>query len=780
MIVTEDIRLRQKKGRVVMKRKSNKRAAGIWLCLLLLACFLCMPQGKQNVQAAESQNEEQKAQIEMGMNYLGTMKTYAPTEIGFVRNIHFWYTNLSEEKVQMTLKSSNENVIKLLGNTTYTMLPGIEYGSEMQEVKFMGVGTTELIFTAGDIVYKEKCCVLPNSVEMETIEQTAYDKITVKWKKQTGVSGYLVERADILSNGKPSEQYKEVAAVVGENKCSVQLAVKWDKPYAYRVWGFISDGEKKQINEYASAEPMQFTAHKLGTEIVSVKKTGGSSLQIKWKQAKNAAGYKVYRSDQENGKYKCIYTTKSKTKVSYTQKVGTGKPYFYRVSVLYPKQGESELSNARSQMIPKKTKASSKELSGMEPCFGYGSYTGYGDQWEEPYDTYYYTKENKLYAVCVQQDKKIFVYQIDAKKKVKKIKTISLKYDEWGGFYAAEDGNFYIAVGYDNPKHDKKKTVIKVLQYSSQWKLKKTAAIKGGASNGNGHVTYFGVERPFAFGACNMAWSDQTLYLHTTRIMFFDGHQSSISFKINTKTMKAEDANESYASHSFSQLVRFKDGSLYLADHGDGDPRGLMLNMIDYYGRKGAVQKDVMMFELYGGFGENFTGCRMTGMEIGHKNIMICGTSQPHKETVGGVTGWNKDYGQNVYVLLTDRQTGKITVKWLTKYNPKTSKVKFDSIRMVKLTDDRFAILYTEKQNKKENVFDHYMQDKKETLHYVVVDNNGKKIYTKTYKNIPWNDAGQPILWNGTLVWIESFYDEIDDFRDKKGTTKLYQIPALW
>ena len=81
---------------------------------------------------------------------------------------------------------------------------------------------------------------------------------------------------------------------------------------------------------------------------------------------------------------------------------------------------------------------------------------------------------------------------------------------------------------------------------------------------------------------------------------------------------------------------------------------------------------------------------------------------------------------------------------------------------MVKLSDTRFAILYQTTTGKK-NV-----------LNYVVVDNNGKKIYSKKYSGYIMNGSSQPILYEGYIQWASSVY------REKKNNyaMMMYQIPA--
>lgn len=350
---------------------------------------------------------------------------------------------------------------------------------------------------------------------------------------------------------------------------------------------------------------------------------------------------------------------------------------------------------------------------------------------------------------------------MNASFKVTNTKTIKLKYDVWGGFYKGTDGNFYVAVGDQNPKESNKKTVIKVIKYNSKWKKLKTASIKGGAKN-----SFVGIYAPFEAGNCRMDMQGSTLYLMTSRQMFIgsDGlrHQSNISFKIDTKKMKASEANESYASHSFNQFAKFKDDALYLLDHGDAYPRSLELTTVLGYGTKGQTVSSSSLVSLQGGTGGNFTGCRVGGMEIGSSNVLVCGTSQPHKKKIGKISGFGYDYKYNAFLALANRKSGKVTFKWLTTYHPKTTSVTVGETRMVKLTDNRFAVLYSTTQKGKS------------TLNYAVYSDTGKKIYSKKYSNIVFYGDSQPILYNGSIVWISPIENK------GKVKSKLYSIPAIF
>ena len=149
----------------------------------------------------------------------------------------------------------------------------------------------------------------------------------------------------------------------------------------------------------------------------------------------------------------------------------------------------------------------------------------------------------------------------------------------------------------------------------------------------------------------------------------------------------------------------------------------------------------------------------MGGMEIGATNILVCGTAQPHGYKVAGVKGFGS-YKRNVYVTVTNKTTGKSTVKWLTNINPKKGKKSVGETRMVKLGDNRFAVIYGVTDDK----------TKKETVYYTVINNAGKKLVTKKYAGLAFSGGSQPLLSAGSIYWA----DEAPD-----GKTMLYRIPAL-
>lgn len=673
-----------------------------------------------------------------------------------------WETDVNHGKVYcsvttysraatITLTNSNPSVIRFATDVNAVAIPAGQNWNYIQwDFEICGVGVSTITVTCEDVTRTVDVFVKPDGTDITEIKQVGANEVAISWEKVAGVTGYRILRYPVDDTSK----FEVVADVKGDTVTSTTIYAPHDVTYYYGVQTYVASGDrmiKGEEDEWLSYT--SYTASKMAPELESLQ-VSGTTFCLKWKQVSGALGYQIYRSTEENGNYTCIKKVDA-TVNTFSEKRKKGVTYYYYVKALYA-DGESAASNSMSGFVPISGTAQAKQTS----MLGYKYFTGY------------YTANGKFYAVAVNNSK-LNIYIFDSKMNYKGKKTIKLgSYDSYGGFYAGIDGNFYVAVGYDNYKEQDNKTVIKVMQYNSKWKLKKTAKIKGSAAN-----AFKGIYEPFLAGACRMDMNGSTLYVHTARTMYIheDGlhHQSNITFAINTKTMKWEATEDSYCSHSFDQYVKFKDNCLYLANHGDAYPRSICLTMINNYGTKEEYQSDVNAFEFLGEIGNNSTGATVGGMEVGTDNVLICGTAQPHKYKVKGVTGFGSVKTKkgsyvylehNVYLAVVNRETGKTKRIWLTQNNPKTTNVIIDDTKMVKLSDDRFAILYQSTVGEKN------------TLNYVVVDNTGKKIYSKKYSGYIMDNSAQPILYNGYIQWASSVYNE-----KKMGyVMMMYRIPATY
>ncbi len=378
-----------------------------------------------------------------------------------------------------------------------------------------------------------------------------------------------------------------------------------------------------------------------------------------------------------------------------------------------------------------------------------------------PDKTFMYEGDDGLHVVAVIGSR-LTDYSISKKLTVTGNQKISIpRYDVWGGYFHSERGQHYVAIGFNNAEQSAAKPVIKVIKYNENWKKIGMANIPGGVSN-----QYQGVSTPFASGNVSFAEYQNTLYMMTSRTTFAtsDGasHQSNIGFAIDTRNMQVRADNVSYCSHSFNQLVRFRDGSLYTVDHGDAYPRGVKVTIYDDYGKAQTAGKrgSVTSFAFKGEIGNNSTGATVGGMEVSNNYVMVTGTAQPHGSSIGGVSGFANGYGQNLYLIKRNRSTGDSTVKWMTAYNPTTSGVTVECPRMVAINDNSYAILYSVRNVKTGS----------RAFHCLYMDGEGNKINDVTYDNMHFRGGTQPIVYKNQIYFVEK--------PSNGARTQLYNIPT--
>lgn len=671
----------------------------------------------------------------------------------------------------VTVSPANTDIVKLTSGSNSIELSGGYYSSAYCDCTFTGYGSTTITVTCGsdkvefDVLhYREDCAAIWDA------SKYSYSQVLLQWTPRNSATGFYVQRAKSSGLGTVDGPFKTIKTVPG-GYLSTIVEANWDVPYIYRIVPFAdfhSIRYESTMSDH-SATYKEFTLPSPTLAIKSVTQSGAKAMTVAWKAEKGATKFMVYRSTSENRGYKKVATT---TKKTFTDKKRTkGTVYYYRVKAVFNNKS-SYTSKSYAKLVKKKSGVLRKKLYDMTYwAYAQASYGGYIDEntWTpvneigsaHPDRMFYYTQGSRLYAVHYSF-KRLKVYTITAAGNIKSSRTVDLPdHTYWGGFYHGPDGNNYVAIGYGNPKESAKKTVVKVIKYNKNWKKGKTALIKGKMKNDNS-----GIKTPFRFGSSSFSMSsDGTLYMAMSRIMFVsrDGiaHQSGDSFAINTKTMKAKKADLAMASHSVNQLVRIKDGSIYSVEHGDAYPRAIRLLMRNRYGTSTASSKSVEAFQFEGRIGDNATGATLGGMEVGNKYVLLCGTAQPHGYEVGNCLGYG-GFKENVFVARVDRETGDSKVLWITRFNPDGGKKTVGECRMVKISDDHFALLYT--------VTDDNTRAK--TFYYVSISNTGKKLLTKTYANMDFSSASQPVLMNGSIYWIE-YAHHVDE------TPMLYRIPAL-
>lgn len=738
----------------------NKKKNIFVLVFMMLIMITCVAVKSQSIMAAEEDERLSLSIVDYNSNEITSAKYGYTQQYGtFDVLIRVDYDVYQHTTVKLNASVSDNSVLEYdsdnsYGNTVFDA-DNQYLGSTHLCFRIKKAGYSKVTVRIGDVSKAFDVYVNPEEyVDVLSVRQTGYRTAYLKWSKCTAATGYVIMRAKAGSS-----KFTVVKYVAGRDKVAAGVDAAWNKKYTYRVVPYVMAGGKKLFSSSYGAT-MDFATTNYATSITSVMKNGSSSLKVKWKPITGAVKYIVYRSTSENGTYKAVKTVKAGKNTSFSQKVSKGVQYYYKVSVVY-KECTSTKSSSVCGMVPKKSSAKAVTQTRMKMYPAMGQYSG---NWSTPDWTYYHTKGEKFYNVQINGSS-MKIYALNSSSlRVSSVKTVKLgSFDSFGGFFQGTDGYFYVAVGFNNYKESSTKTVVKVYKYNSRWKRVKTCNIKGNATN-----MFKGIYVPFDAGNCRMTQSGSTLYLEMGRTMFaIDGvnHQSNIAFKINTKTMKYKSAQDSYSSHSFNQFVKFNNGDLFILNHGDAYPRAVALTLVNNYGKSNETNITKSVFNIMGGIGDNYTGLTVGGMEVGVNNVVTCGTSVPQGRKVAGIKGNSYSYAKNVYVTTTNRKTGKTVFRWLTNYNPKTSKTEISETRMVKLSDNYFAVMYST-----------ITAGGTERMHYVVIDNSGKKVYSKTYKSVKFYAGSQPILYKGNIVWTEAWY--ASDY--VTSVVRTYRIPAIY
>lgn len=161
----------------------------------------------------------------------------------------------------------------------------------------------------------------PGKVKGISVKSVKTTSATLKWKKVSGASGYMIYRKN-PSTGK-SKLVKTVSSkTVSYKATKLKSATK----YTYTIYAYKLSGKTKTKGSG--------TAYTFVTKPGAVKKTKAVSKKSKtcvvsWKKTKGADGYEVYMATSKKGKYKKIGQTK---KVTLTKKkLNKGKTCYFKV-----------------------------------------------------------------------------------------------------------------------------------------------------------------------------------------------------------------------------------------------------------------------------------------------------------------------------------------------------------------------------------------------------------------------------------------------------------------
>ena len=155
----------------------------------------------------------------------------------------------------------------------------------------------------------------PSTVTISSASTTTAGAVTVKWKKVSNATGYVIYRS---TNG---GSYKKVKTISSNSTVSwTDTSVVAGRVYRYKIQSYKKSGSTTAYSSsYSSVKKVTAKPAKVTISSVSSKKSRSGT--VKWKKVSNATGYQVaYRRKGSSKWYYVTVKTNSKTFTSLRKK----------------------------------------------------------------------------------------------------------------------------------------------------------------------------------------------------------------------------------------------------------------------------------------------------------------------------------------------------------------------------------------------------------------------------------------------------------------------------
>lgn len=373
--------------------------------------------------------------------------------------------------------------------------------------------------------------------------------------------------------------------------------------------------------------------------------------------------------------------------------------------------------------------------------------------WSEAVKCHVYAEGNGntkvIYSVLSGTKQSMVIDTFSADGNRKSHKSISVPGESWGGtVYQGPDSCYYITTGNGSD------AAFYIQKYDQEWNLKGTASVSGDESY---------TSQAFRAGNSSMCMVDKYLVVHAARRRK-DGHQSNTTFVIDTETMSPTYITGQFGfdhvSHSFNQFIKSNGNEIIMVDHGDAHPRSIFLQAYDASVTEGKGLyfrrlKDLSLMEINGEIGDNYTGVTVGGFELGKNHHIIAGAAIPHDKIKSKEEFENYNYGsvENLYVILAAKDFSSSSIKWLTSY-AQDSKLAVDNVKIIKIHDDRFALLYGLRKVE---------DDESVKTCCKILDSNGNVLQSAALDR-PFYCTSEPSIRSDELVWCHYVESELGNF----------------
>ena len=164
-------------------------------------------------------------------------------------------------------------------------------------------------------------------VSVTNLSIRSSNTIKLTWKQVKYASGYQVYRSK-----KKNSEYQLIKEI--KNGATVSFTDTSLTPgvdYYYKIRAVVLNQKTAGCGSF-SAHVNARTVQK--TKVTSMKTINVKKIQLNWKRATGASGYKVYRADGSGQKYKLVKTVSAGTLKYVDSNIHTGKTYYYKIKAV--------------------------------------------------------------------------------------------------------------------------------------------------------------------------------------------------------------------------------------------------------------------------------------------------------------------------------------------------------------------------------------------------------------------------------------------------------------
>lgn len=330
-------------------------------------------------------------------------------------------------------------------------------------------------------------------------------------------------------------------------------------------------------------------------------------------------------------------------------------------------------------------------------------------KWTHGIISYLEETEEGGYRRIEAADDKVYIETYSVDYKLLSTKTIDFELKKFGGYYKGENAR-YIVYGQPNYGEDDKKEVVRVVKYDDEWNKLGQCSITAG------NLT-LGVYDPFENGAVRMTENEGILYIHTSRLLYWDQskdpgmvkhHQANLTYAVDEEGMECvmNAAGGDWVSHSLDQYILTDGDYIYRLDLGDGAPRAVVVARNSVYKQPEDehawwMSNDrVFLMQMIGGYGQAYTGVSLGGFELMGDTLLVIGNSVVQDAAVTNAS--DETTHRNIFVITKNKNWKTGThFKFLTNYT-KEDGITVRTPHIVKVADGYYILweeLYTERDS---------------------------------------------------------------------------------